>query len=385
MTYKMIQVLESPLSEIEYKGLDQIRQDIIHRYNPQDVFDMTYLITTDKEDLKINLHDNCVIYYLPQLPDPFHFFNMFTDAIKIARIAKHNDVDLIFSRGVFFNAVKGVLAGKLSGIQTTVSVLGAYRVTQQNRGSYNMRFEWLSNFTEKFVLHFADHVLVYGDSLVNYVLDLGIDQNKITIENIGADENVFYPTEKDENLKNELNLTDELIVLNVGRLSKEKLVNYLVDCIPFVLEDVPDAKFIFVGDGPAKSELMEQCTRLGVQGSVIFCGAKPANELVKYYNFADIMFFGQGGFAIMESALCGKPAVAFDYDRANHLIKHGYNGYITNTNPEIASKFVISLLKNKKLREELGKNARKEASAKYSTKVNDSKKAKMFIDILTKR
>jgi len=48
-------------------------------------------------------------------------------------------------------------------------------------------------------------------------------------------------------------------------------------------------------------------------------------------------------------------------------------------------KFVISLLKNKKLREELGKNAREEALAKYSTKVNDSKKAKMFVDILTKR
>jgi len=385
MAYKMIQVLESPLSEIEYKGLDQIRQDIIHRYNPKDVFDMMYLITTDKEDLKINLHDKCVIYYLPQLPDPFHFFNMFIDAIKIARIAKQNDVDLIFSRGVFFNAVKGVLAGKIGGIRTAVSVLGAYRRTQQDRGSYNMRFEWLSNFTEKFVLHFADHVLVYGDSLVNYLLDLGIDQNKIMIENIGADENVFYPTDKSESIKNELNLTDELIVLNVGRLSKEKLVNYLVDCIPFVLEDVPNAKFIFVGDGPAKSELIEQCTRLGVQGNVIFCGAKPANELVKYYNFADIMFFGQGGFAIIESALCSKPAIAFDYDRANHIIKHGYNGYITELNPMAMSKFIISLLKNNELRETLGKNARDEALTKYTTDVNDFKKAKMFIDILTKK
>jgi len=385
MTYKMIQVLESPLSEIEYKGLDQIRQDIIHRYNPQDVFDMMYLITTDKEDLKINLHDNCVIYYLPQLPDPFHFFNMFIDAIKIARIAKQNDVDLIFSRGVFFNAVKGVLAGKISGTRTAVSVLGAYRVTQQNRGSYNMRFKWLSNFTEKFVLHLADHILVYGDSLVKYTLDLGIDAKKIMIENIGADENVFYPTDKSESIKNKLNLTDELIVMNVGRLPKEKLVNYLIDCIPLVLKEVPTTKFIFVGDGPVKRELIEQCAHLGVQGSVIFCGAKPANELVKYYNLADFMLFGLGGFTIIEAALCGKPSIAFNYDRANHLIKHGFNGYITDTNPKMISKFVISLLKNKKLRDELGKNARKEALAKYSTKVNDSKKAKMFIDILTRR
>jgi len=385
MAYKIIQVLESPLSEIMYKGMDQVRQDIYYRYNPQDVFDMMYLITTDKEDLKINLHDKCVIYYLPQLPDPFHFFNMFIDAIKIARIAKQNNVDLIFSRGVFFNAVKGVLAGKISGIRTAVSVLSAYRTNQQNLGSYYMRFKWLSNFTEKFVLHLADYILVYGDSLVNYVLDLGIDQSKIRIENIGADENVFYPTEKDENLKNELNLTDEFIIMYVGRLSREKLVNYLVDCIPFVLKEVPNTKFVFVGDGPAKSELIEQCARLGVQGSVIFCGAKPANELVKYYNLADLMFYGRGGFTIIESALCGKPTIAFNYDRANHLIKHGYNGYITDTNPKIASKFVVSLLKNKKLRDKLGKNARKEALTKYTTKVNDPKKAKMFIDILTKK
>lgn len=381
----MIQVLESPLSEIEYKGLDQIRQDIIHRYNPQNIFDMMYLITTDKEDLKINLHDKCYIYFFPQLPDPFHFFNMVIDAIKIARIVKQKDVDLIFSRGVFFNAVKGVIAGKISGVRTAVSVLGAYRRTQRDRGSYNMRFKCLSNFTEKFVLHFADHVLVYGDSLVNYVLDLGIDKNKIIIENIGADGSVFYPTEKDENLKKELKLMNEPVVMCIGRLSKEKLVNYLIDCIPFVLEDMPNTKFIFVGDGPAKSELIEQSTRLRVQNSVIFCGAKPANELVKYYNFADIMFFGQGGFAIIESALCGKPAVAFDYDRANHLIKHGYNGYITELNPMAMSKFIISLLKNNELRETLGKNARDEALTKYTTEVNDSKKAKMFIDILTQK
>lgn len=385
MTYKMIQVLESPLSEIEYKGLDQIRQDIIHRYNPQDVFDMMYLTTTDREDLKINLHDKCGIYYLPQLPDPFHFFNMFIDAIKIARIAKQNDVDLIFSRGVFFNAVKGVLAGKLSGTRTAVSVVSAYRTNQQNSGSYYMRFKWLSNFTEKFVLHLANYILVYGDSLVKYTLDLGIDAKKIMIENIGADENVFYPTDKSESIKNELPLTDELIVMYIGRLSKEKLVNYLVDSIPFVLKEVPNTKFIFVGDGPAKSELIEQCAHLGVQSSVIFCGAKPANELVKYYNLADLMFYGRGGFTIIESALCGKPAVAFDYDRANHLIKHGYNGYITELNLVGMSKFIISLLKNNELRETLGKNARKEALAKYTTKVNDSKKAKMFIDILTKK
>lgn len=385
MAYKIIQVLESPLSEIEYKGLDQIRQDIIHRYNPQDVFDMMYLITTDKEDLKINLHDKCVIYYLPQLPDPFHFFNMFIDAIKIARIAKQNDVDLIFSRGVFFNAVKGVLAGKLSGIRTAVSVLSAYRTNQQNLGSYYMRFKWLSYFTEKCVLRLADYVFVYGGSLVKYTLGFGIDPKKIMIENIGADENVFYPADKSENLKKELNLTDELIVVNVGRLSKEKLVNYLIDCIPSVLKEVPNTKFIFVGDGPAKSELVEQCTRLGVQSSVIFCGAKPANELVKYYNLADFMFYGRGGFTIIEAALCSKPTIAFDYDRANHLIKHGYNGYIVDLNSMAMSEYIISLLKNKELRETLGKNARKEAVTKYTTKVNDHKKAKMFLNILKHR
>jgi len=340
MAYKMIQVLESPLSEIMYKGVDQIRQDIIHRYNPQDVFDMMYLITTDKEDLKINLHDKCVIYYLPQFPDPFHFFNMFIDAFRIAKIAKQNDVNLIFSRGVFFNAVKGVLAGKVSRIRTAVSVLSAYRVNQQNLGSYYMRFKWLSHFTEKFVLHFTDYILVYGESLVKYTLGLGADAKKIIIENIGVDENVFYPTDKSASLKNELNLNDELVVMNVGRLSKEKLVNRLIDCIPSILKEIPNTKFVFVGRGPAKSELMEQCVHLGVRGSVIFCGAKPANELVKYYNLADFMFYGRGGFTIMEAALCGKPTIAFDYDRANHLIKHGYNGYITDTNPKIVSKFV---------------------------------------------
>ena len=385
MAYKIIQVLESPLSEIEYKGLDQIRQDIIHRYNPQDVFDMMYLITTNKEDLNVNLHDKCVIYYLPQLPDPFHFFNMFIDAFKIARIAKQNDVDLIFSRGVFFNAVKGVLAGKLSGIQTAVSVLSAYRTNQQNLGSYYMRFKWLSYFTEKFVLRLADYILVYGGSLVKYTLGLGADAKKIMIENIGADENVFYPTDKSESLKNELNLTDELVVMNVGRLSKEKLVNHLIDCIPSVLKEVPNTKFVFVGDGPAKPELIEQCVHLGVRSSVIFCGAKPANELIKYYNLADIMFYGRGGFTIIEAALCSEPIIAFDYDRANHLIKHGYNGYIVDLNSMAMSEYIISLLKNKELRETLGKNARKEAVTKYTTKVNDHKKAKMFLNILKHR
>lgn len=61
-------------------------------------------------------------------------------------------------------------------------------------------------------------------------------------------------------------------IVAVGRLSREKGVDVLIDAMPGVLRRFPDAQLTILGEGPLEAELKAQAQTLGVQKNVVFLG-----------------------------------------------------------------------------------------------------------------
>jgi len=387
LDYKMIHVLETPISEIMYKGKEQVLHDIYYRYNPKNIFSEMHMITTDKNDLEIDLHEKCVIHYLPQLPDPFHFFNIFIDAFKIARIAKKESVDLIFSQGVFFNSIKAILAAKICKKPVMVNVIGEYRRCQEEMGRYYMRSKRFSYWVETFVLKHADMIFCISEHLKRYVVGLGINPRKIRVStNRWIDTDLFSPSTKGNKVREELNLTDKKIVLCVGRLSKEKLREYVIESIPYILRYVPDVKFVIVGDGPQKDELVARCKELGVRNAAIFCGSQPIERVAKFNAAADVIICPYSGLELLEALSSGKPVVAFNVDWHSDVIKNMKNGVLVEfKNVEEMAKAVVILLKDKKLADTLGRNARKSVLKSHTKEILWEKEVGFFKELLERK
>ena len=111
------------------------------------------------------------------------------------------------------------------------------------------------------------------------------------------------------------------MLLNVGRVSAEK---GLAELIP--LQD--NYTLVLVGDGP----FMPQARKL--LPSAKFVGYKTGQELVDYYNQADVFVFPSSadtfGLVMIEAMAQGCPVAAFPVQGPIDIIDNGINGYMDN-------------------------------------------------------
>ena len=125
--------------------------------------------------------------------------------------------------------------------------------------------------------------------------------------------------------------SSEVRILHVGRPSLWKGANYLVDAIPSVVQQCPRAVFTFAGwsaQDPEAAAMLAALPEQLVQGHVRMLGFVPHDEVIGYYDQADISVVPSlwdnspftvyeamaRGCAVVASAVGGIPELVFDGD-----------------------------------------------------------------------
>jgi len=156
----------------------------------------------------------------------------------------------------------------------------------------------------------------------------------------------------------------KLNILFVGRLEKQKGVDYLVRAYRRIKQEVPDSRLIIVGPGTRlRGKYEKEVLRSGLK-DVIFVGGKPQSELPPYYKVADVFCapatgLESFGIVLLEAMAVGKPVVATNIEGYNSVLTHGVEGLLVPPkNEEMLANALISLLTNESLRQEMGARAR---------------------------
>jgi glycosyltransferase involved in cell wall biosynthesis len=182
----------------------------------------------------------------------------------------------------------------------------------------------------------------------------------------GVDSRLFKPMSA-EACRKMLNINDGPIVIFVGELAYWQGVKYLIEAVPHVLIKFPSAKFLLVGEGIVKKDLVEQVRKLGLAKSIIFEGGKQYEETPIYINAADICVapfskwrnskIGLSPLKIYSYIACGKPIVA---SRVPNLefIESGEMGILVEPeDPVSLAGAILSLLMNEETRKKNRENA----------------------------
>ncbi len=98
-----------------------------------------------------------------------------------------------------------------------------------------------------------------------------ISNNEFQIINngINLDSFIFNPGIR-EQYRNDFKLTNEFVLCNVGRFHSQKNHEFLIEIAKILNEKQFDYKFILVGDGPLKSEIIKKIDEYGLQEKFIF-------------------------------------------------------------------------------------------------------------------
>jgi len=214
-------------------------------------------------------------------------------------------------------------------------------------------------------------------------------QDRMSVVHDGIDIDVAKPREKDEKVSLEINdgvvLTekDEIVSFVNRRLEPYRGCHTMIRAIPYIQERCPNAKIVLVGrqegvsygspcpDGEWKDKFLAEIEGHYNAENVIFTGQ------LKYADYISLMRITKAhiyltypfvlSWSMLEAMGCGAAVIGSSTGPVMEVIKDGHNGLLVDffDSKELAKK-VATVIRDRPLAEELGKNARSTVVDTYS-------------------
>lgn len=207
----------------------------------------------------------------------------------------------------------------------------------------------------------------------------------------GIDVSRFYKEQinlKDvDKLKKDLDISDkDFVILFVGRIAKEKSIDFLINNMKEIVKKIPKSKLVIVGDGPDMNDLMELTSKNKLSNNVIFTGKVPWMEVPKYYQMANVFVTASKtetqGLTALEAMASSKPVVTVKDESFELVITNNEDG-IMFTNSKEYLDAIYKIHDDKVFAQDISAKARQKAN-EYSSEVYASRVLEVYRKVINK-
>lgn len=212
----------------------------------------------------------------------------------------------------------------------------------------------------RYALKKADLITCDAHHMVEAMVKLDANRNKIRVVMFGIDTKRFHPAEKDEILLRQLDLAEAPTVISIRNLLPVYNLESLIRAIPAVTKAVPGTKFVIGGSGSEEAMLKELAASLAVTESILFTGPIPTADLPRYLSSMDVYTstaLSDAGIASStgEAMACGLPVVVTDTGENSLWINEGEGGFLVpGRSPAALAEKLIFLLRDTSFRKAAG-------------------------------
>ena len=207
----------------------------------------------------------------------------------------------------------------------------------------------------------------------------------------GVDVRTYHiPTEKEKKIKTSL---PEKYIFCLSRIDTNKGHDLLLHAFNIVRKEIKDV-YLVIGGGSTNPkpreigvfDMMKNIiTEKGMGNRVKLIGYVPDELMVPYYQQAQLFvlpsLFEPFGMTTQEAMACGKPVVASVFGGIRNVINNGVNGLLVDpSKPKEFAEAIIKLLKDNKLRENIGIEAYNTIQKYYSWEAIAGRFLKFYSD-----
>jgi glycosyltransferase involved in cell wall biosynthesis len=180
----------------------------------------------------------------------------------------------------------------------------------------------------RFVLRKADLVTSVARHMEKRLLELGCEATKMVYLPNFVDTQRFNTTCRQPGRYH--GVLSSPVILSVRSLKPVYDVRVMVEAVPRVMSQVPDAKFVIIGEGSDKEMLMARAQQLGVASHVEFLSPVSHEQLPEFYRQADIYVSASRSdglcVSLLEAMASGLYPIVSDTPGNRELIENGVNG-----------------------------------------------------------
>ena len=142
------------------------------------------------------------------------------------------------------------------------------------------------------------------------------------------------------------------VLCHVGRSAHEKNIDFLLDMLVLVKQQLPDVLLVLAGEGPARPHLEHMADSLDLGANTLFVDYLDRNsELKDCYQAGDIFVFASRtetqGLVLLEAMAQGVPVVSIAVLGTVDILEPGLGALIANDSLEDFSAKVITLLRDR--------------------------------------
>jgi glycosyltransferase involved in cell wall biosynthesis len=227
-------------------------------------------------------------------------------------------------------------------------------------------FAQASIVTEEIVKRYLEkcaHVVAPTPSIRDFILQSYDTDVPVTVVPTPVDLSLYHNLAP-ERVRAALGLENVEVLLYVGRLAKEKSLDFLLRAFARIVTQRPQARLLLVGKGPHERRLRRMTRKLDLDERVIFTGPIPHDEVPHYAAAADLFVFPSmtetQGLVLVEAMAAGTPAVAVEAPSSVDVLAEG-GGLLVPAQESAFAEAVLALLADEMRRRAMGAQAARAA------------------------
>ena len=134
----------------------------------------------------------------------------------------------------------------------------------------------------------AKKIIVVTDTFKRKISARGIDASKIDVHKNGVILDLFEPRPKDKELmKSNPQFEGKKVFAYIGTHGMAHGLSFILNSLPKLQQSLPQAHFLFIGEGAEKENLLQQASDLKLN-NVTFMPFVPKHEVVRYLSLMDV-------------------------------------------------------------------------------------------------
>jgi glycosyltransferase involved in cell wall biosynthesis len=280
--------------------------------------------------------------------------------IELVMVMRRTQPDVVVVQG--YNAeTLGRIAARIAGVKHTINwIHNASGLVQ--RGT-------VRSTVDRALTRWTSAYFGVAEAQRPYLVDeLGHPDDKIRIIYNGVDLAKFR-TNSDRGVLVEFGFAeDDPVVGIVAVLRPEKDHVSLLRAARTVVDELTNARFLIIGDGPTRPQLEALCSELRITPNVHFAGSR--DDIARLLPAIDVFALTSTSecfpISVLEAMACARPAVCTAVGGIPEVIKDGETGYLVPPrNPLQLAARLVGLLRDPQTARRMGSAARARVEAEF--------------------
>lgn len=222
----------------------------------------------------------------------------------------------------------------------------------------------------------TDHIITTSDAMRERILSrLGLAADRVDVVNGGADLKRFNPSLDRDFMRAKYDIPlDAPVAGIVARLRDGRGHRWLLEAIPRVLEQSPDAHFLIVGRGELKYPLRAEVAASPHADRIHMTGYLSDTLPEAYSAMTCSLFLGLGSEgtcrAILEGMACARAVIGVDAGGVSEIVEQDKTGLIVDPDDvEGLAGAIASVLNDPTRASQLGNSGRQRCEERYTERV----------------